>query len=112
MLTLMVIIITAIVPVIGILSGPLIFMIQSYYAGFGNIDFTLERHFRIRESVDFVKEYKGLAVGNGLPFLLLLAIPVVGVFLAPGLATVAATVESVHRLKHEGRLSLIPSHAL
>jgi CysZ protein len=98
LLSLVVLIVTGIFPLIAIFSGPAVFAIQSYYAGFGNMDFTLERHYGVKGSVAFVRNHKGLAVGNGIPFLLMLMIPVVGVFLAPGLSTVAATLETVPRI--------------
>jgi CysZ protein len=63
------------------------------------MDFTLERHFDIKGSVRFVKDFKGLAIGNGIPFILMLMIPVAGVFFAPSLVTVAATIEIVERLE-------------
>lgn len=96
--SLLVIIVTAILPLLALVSAPAIFAIQAYYAGFGNMDFTLERHYGVRGSVRFVRGCKGLAVGNGTVFLLLLMIPVVGLLLAPGLSTVAATIESVERM--------------
>lgn len=94
------------VPVIGFLSAPAIFILQSYYAGFGNMDYTLERHMGVRGSARFVRGYKGLAMANGAIFLAILMVPVAGLFLAPGLATVAGAIETVDRLDHEGRLVL------
>ena len=95
----------SLVPLVGFISAPAIFIVQSYYAGFGNMDYTLERHMGVRESALFVRDYKGLAVGNGMIFLLILMIPIVGLFFAPGLATVASAIETLDRLDHEGNLS-------
>lgn len=100
LLTLLLLIVAGI-PLIGLLSAPAIFAVQSYYAGFGNMDYTLERHMTVKQSVLFVRDYKGLALGNGVVFLLLLMIPVAGLFLASSLATVAGTIETVRRLEYE-----------
>lgn len=90
------------VPVVGIISGPAILLIQAYFAGFGNMDYTLERHFGVRDSADFVRDYRGLAVANGGVFMLLLMVPIAGLFVAPCLATVAGALETVDRLEAEG----------
>ncbi len=100
---LLLVILVAIFPLIAPVNGLLAFAIQAYYAGFGNIDYTMERHFSIRQSVVFVRDHKGMTIGNGTVFLLLLMIPVAGVFLAPSLATVAGTVETVEKLNVSNR---------
>ncbi|MFK8103359.1 MAG: EI24 domain-containing protein [Saprospiraceae bacterium] len=92
-------------PILNFLSPILIFATQAFYAGFGNMDYTLERHFNVRNSARFVKNHRGLAIGNGTVFLLLLMTGV-GFFIAPPLATIAATVESVKRLEQENLLAL------
>lgn len=70
----------------------LIFLIQAYYAGFGNLDFFMERRFSSKESRQFVNANRGLAIGNGSIFLLIFLIPFVGAFVAPTLATISATI--------------------
>lgn len=85
-------IIMGFVPVVGVLSVPLIFIVQAYYAGFGNMDFYYERFYNIRETIKEVKRNQFVAIGNGTFFLLLLMIPVVGLFIAPSLGCVAATI--------------------
>lgn len=82
-----------IIPVIGsVVSTVLVFVVQAYFAGFGNIDYTLERKkFTIKDSVAFVNTNRGMAIGNGAVWVGLMLIPVLGWFLAPVLGTVAAT---------------------
>lgn len=88
----------SLIPVIGLAAAAALFLVQAYFAGFGNMDFTLERYYGTADSRDFVKRHSALAIGNGSAFLLLLMVPVVGIFLAPTLATVAATLETVKRI--------------
>lgn len=84
-------------PLFTVATPILLFLVQSYYAGFGNMDYYLERHASVRESRRFVRRHKGLAIGNGAVFMLLLLVPVIGLFLAPALGTVAATTQSMKR---------------
>ncbi len=86
------------IPVFSIFTTALIFLLQAYYVGFGNMDYTLERHFRYRDSVRFVKRNRGLAIGNGVVFLLML-FSFVGFLFALPLGTVAATIETAKRLE-------------
>lgn len=92
------------IPVVGIISTILVFLIQAYYAGFGNMDYTLERHFKYAESISFVKEHRGLAIGNGIVFMLFLLIPVIGIILVLPLSVTAASTETVKALKAQNRL--------
>lgn len=89
------------IPVVNIFSTILLFMVQAYYAGFGNIDYTLERHFSYSESIAFVKKHRGLSIGNGIGFLLLLLIPFIGVVLVLPLSVTAASVSTVKALNPE-----------
>lgn len=88
----------SLIPIIGIVFTILIFLIQAYYAGFGNMDYTLERHFKYKESISFVKENKGIAIGNGIVFILLLMIPLIGIILALPLSVVSASKQTVKRI--------------
>jgi len=82
-------------PLFSIFSAIGIFMVQAFYAGFGNIDYYLERRMNVRESVGFVKENKGMAMGNGIVYLAILLIPIVGVMFGPALGTISATLDAL-----------------
>ncbi|ULC59816.1 EI24 domain-containing protein [Flaviramulus sp. BrNp1-15] len=96
------------IPIVNIFSTILLFLVQAYYAGFGNMDYTLERHFKYRESVKFVQKHRGLAIGNGIVFMLMLLIPVVGFILVLPLSVTAATLKTVDALQLKNNL---PNHA-
>ena len=81
------------IPGASVFTTPLTFGVQSYYAGFANMDFTMERYMNVKERIQFVKNNKGMAIGNGIIFLLLLMIPVLGLLLAPTLGVIAATLD-------------------
>tara|TARA_R110002049_G_scaffold307520_1_gene508200 strand:+ start:8911 stop:9654 length:744 start_codon:yes stop_codon:yes gene_type:complete len=87
------------IPIVNIFSTVLLFMLQAYYAGFGNMDYTLERHFKYTESIKFVKNHRGLAIGNGIVFILFLLIPVIGVILVLPLSVTAASIKTVEALQ-------------
>jgi CysZ protein len=86
------------IPIVNIFSTALLFLVQAYYAGFGNMDYTLERHFTYKESVSFIRKNRGLAIGNGIGFLLLLFIPVIGIVLVLPLSVTSASVIAVDLL--------------
>ena len=87
------------IPIIGLFTSILLFLLQAYYAGFGNMDYTLERHFDYRSSIQFVKKRRGLAIGNGIVFMLLLLVPVIGILLVLPLSVTAASETTIKRLQ-------------
>jgi len=89
------------IPVVGILSSVLLFLVQSYYAGFGNMDYTLERHFEYGDSVKFVRANQGVAIGNGMVFMGMLLIPIIGIILVLPLSVTAATTQTIRLLNPE-----------
>ncbi|MBI3136232.1 MAG: EI24 domain-containing protein [Bacteroidetes bacterium] len=91
-------VILSIIPVINIITTVLILYVQCYYAGYGNMDYTLERHLDYAATKKFVRQNRGIAVGNGFVFHLLLLIPLVGMMLALPLSTIAATTQTCARL--------------
>jgi CysZ protein len=93
------------IPGVNIFSIILLVMVQAYYAGFGNMDYTLERHFKYRESVQFIRRHRGIAIGNGLVFILFLIIPVIGIILVLPMSVTAASIKTVELLKKEALLN-------
>ena len=86
------------IPLIGLIFLILIFLVQAYYAGFGNMDYTLERYFPYKKSVAFVREHRGIAIGNGIVFMLILLIPIIGILIVLPLSVVAATKTTLKEL--------------
>jgi CysZ protein len=81
----------ALIPIITPFATLAILLIESYFVGFSMIDYRNEfKRLSARESNLMIKRHRGLAVGNGLAFNILLLIPVLGVLLAPPLGAVAA----------------------
>src|ERR1044072_998776 len=90
------IILLSLIPVAGWLTPLLALLVECYYYGFSMLDYSFERKkITASESIYFIGEHKGLAVGNGLIFYIMQLLPVVGWVLAPTYAVVAATL-SLH----------------
>jgi len=98
------ILLLGLIPIIGIASTAILFLLQAYYAGFGSMDYTLERHYNFSESIRKVRSHSGIAIGNGIPFMLLLAVPILGVLIVLPLAVTAATISSTKLIHTENNL--------
>ncbi len=98
------VLILAFIPIAGWATPVLALFIECYYFGFSMLDYSSERKgLSSLQSIDFITEHKGLAIGNGMVFYLLHIIPVLGWVIAPGYAVVAATLslqqqESKHKI--------------
>ena len=93
------ILILSLIPVAGWLTPPLALLVDCYYYGFSMLDYSFERNkISASESIYFIGEHKGLAIGNGLMCYLIQLVPVAGWILAPAYAVVAATL-SLHDMK-------------
>lgn len=89
--TIVLLLLSVVIPFLSVVTVPLIFIVQAYYAGFGNMDISIGRHLDFKDSVDYVKRNRLMVTANGAIFLAILLIPVIGTFLAPMLATSAST---------------------
>jgi len=90
--------ILAAIPLAGWIAPMIFVFIDFYYTGFSMIDYTNERdHLSRSASSDLINHHRGLAIGNGMSFYLLHAVPLGSIF-APGYAIVAATL-SIHHAK-------------
>ncbi len=98
--TLLLLILGWIIPFLMVVTTPLIFIIQAYYAGVGNADFYLERHLNVKESASFSKRHTFLVIGNGTIFLLLFFIPFLGAFFAPAFGTISSSLSIDKRIDH------------
>lgn len=105
--------ILGVIPIIGwvlALGGQVfLFLLASYFYGFSFMDYMSERRrLSFDESILFVKQNKGLAIGNGFVFSLSLMIPVVGGFVASffSVISVVAATLSMLELEKEGKLKV------
>jgi CysZ protein len=80
------------IPVIGWFGAIVLFIISAYFYGFAFIDYTSERRrMKIRDSVQFVRSNKWLAISNGAIFSLFLLLPFCGALFS-GFAAIVSVV--------------------
>ncbi len=92
------IVLLSFIPVVGWASPLLALFVECYYYGFSMLDYSCERHkLAPQQSIQFVNEHKGLAIGNGMVFYIMHLVPVLGWILAPAYAVVAATISMYHQ---------------
>lgn len=85
-------ILSLIFPFLSPFTAAFLMLVEFYFYGFSLMDYTNERkRLKVRESVRYVRNNKGIAIGNGAIFSLIFLIPVLGVVIAPVLGVVAAT---------------------
>lgn len=85
-------ILTFFIPILLPVTTILLIGISAYFYGFSMIDYTNERKkINLSKSIYFIRKHKGLAIGNGLVYHIVMLIPFVGVVFAPITAAVAAT---------------------
>jgi CysZ protein len=87
------ILILTFIPFFGWFTPLFALLIECYFLGFSMLDYSCERNnLSASQSVAFISEHKGLAIGNGMVFYTMHWLPVAGWILAPSYAVVAATI--------------------
>jgi CysZ protein len=94
------ILILSFIPVIGLATIGIAFLVECYYLGFSMLDYSCERNkLSTNQSIEFIGKHKGLAVGNGMVFYLMHMAIIVGWIVAPTYAVIAATL-SLYKAQH------------
>lgn len=87
------ILILSFIPLFGWVTPLLALLVECYYLGFSMLDYSCERNkLSTSQSILFIGNHKGLAIGNGIVFYSMHIIPVLGWILAPSYAVIAATI--------------------
>ena len=87
------------IPILIPITAAILFFVSAYYYGFAMLDYSNERRrMGVKESIHYIRKHKGLTMGNGMVYQLLVNIPFFGAVVAPITAVVAATL-SVHELE-------------
>ncbi len=95
-------IILAFIPVIGWITPLIALFTECFYYGFSMIDYSFERQkLSSAQSIRFINQHKGLAIGNGIVFYLMHGFLIIGWVLAPTYAVIAATL-SLYKIKQYG----------
>ena len=92
------ILLLSLIPLAGSLAPVISGLVECYYYGFSMLDYSCARHkLSTAESIRFIGQRRGLAIGNGLVFYGMHLVPFVGWVLAPSYALVAATISLYHQ---------------
>lgn len=92
------ILLLALIPIIGMATPIIALLVECYYYGFSMLDYSCERRkMNAAESIYYIGNHRGLAIGNGLIFYLVHIVPVIGWVFAPAYAVIAATL-SLHEI--------------
>ncbi|SHM25367.1 CysZ protein [Chitinophaga jiangningensis] len=90
----LILLLVSFVPVVGWITPMIGFFIEAYFYGFSMMDYSCERNrMNMSQSITFIRQHRGMALGNGIVFYLFMLIPVAGWILAPSYAVIAATID-------------------
>ena len=85
------------VPLAGWITPVISSSVECYYYGFSMLDYSCARQkLSPAESIAFIAQRRGIAIGNGFVFYLMHFVPFLGWVLAPSYAVVAATISLYH----------------
>lgn len=91
MIALVVILLSIFLPFLAPFAPFVLFFVGAYFQGFSMMDYRNEYHrLSVVESMKYIKEHKGIAIGNGTVFQLFLLVPIIGTIFAPVFSIVAA----------------------
>ncbi len=90
----LILLLVSFIPVVGWITPMIGFFIECYFYGFSMMDYSCERHkMNMSQSISFIRQHRGMALGNGIVFYLFFIVPVIGWMLAPSYAVIAATID-------------------
>lgn len=93
---------TLFVPIAAPVTVVFLFLVSAYFYGFSMFDYVYERRrMRIGETTRAVNRQMGAVMANGMCFSLLMKIPLVGLMLAPVMASVGASLTVLRREEAE-----------
>ncbi|WP_294142430.1 EI24 domain-containing protein [uncultured Sanguibacteroides sp.] len=95
-------------PVVGLITPVLTFIVSAYFYGFAFMDYAIERkRFKVKESMRYMKRNAGVVIGIGTIFALSLAIPflrVIACSIVSLFSVVAGTVVVEEYINTENRI--------
>lgn len=84
------------IPLVGLITPIIMFLVTSYFYGFSFLDYAIERkRMNVGESVKYMRSNKGVVMGNGCLFALSLLIPFCGVLLSGFIAIVSVVAGTI-----------------
>lgn len=87
------------VPMFTPFTSFMILVVQSFYLGAAALDYYAERHYSVKETMAIAKDFQFSITVIGAGFFALLLIPYLGFFIAPFMATIAATEFAIYRIE-------------
>ncbi len=95
------------IPLLNFLIVPFLMLVGWYFLGFNMMDYSYERRrMRIGAGRDFTRKHKGLAMGNGFIYSVLLYIPLIGFTFAPVLSVIAATLATLEKVDEKNSATI------